>query len=569
MRVNLIGSHRKGTGVSQDVHILHGVIAHVLGTETQIRHIPHYYPQCPEADVNIFVEVFTPSLVAYAGRNIWVPNPEWTYTTWEPYAGLVDEVWVKTRDAQTIFGTLDIPTRYIGWTSIDKTLAPTKNYRKAIVPTGKNIWRNPKPVLQAYLRIAREDLEVFRGLPELHVVHAPEHVPVAPLPEILQGKVILHSEVMSEADYDALLAECGVCICLSAAEGFGHAVNEAMSTGSVLILSPINPFRELSQDAVWVSTTNAIPHPQCLGVLEDCDVESIADALRMVSVGSQSWLRLMSDRSRATYETRHRAFIARMEEVLGEWKDLPTYSLEATLPKEDTLPKVSIITVTKNRRAFIPLAKYCILAQSYPEDKLEWVIVDDGTDQIKDLISDMPNVTYVLCDEREGGWTIGAKRNLGIERAAHDVLVMMDDDDVYPNNSVLTRVAFMLAGPTPHGCVFSTTIPCYDIHQTKSFMNVPPMTLAQGERVSEATLACTREFWKARPFPDVQIAEAGAFIRGRERMCREVSPQDVIVSLTHKATTSSRKAPPGEANGCHYGFADELFTLVSEIAQSI
>jgi glycosyltransferase involved in cell wall biosynthesis len=47
----------------------------------------------------------------------------------------------------------------------------------------------------------------------------------------------------------------------------------------------------------------------------------------------------------------------------------------------------------------------------------------------------------------------------------------------------------MLAGPTPHGCVFSTTIPCYDIHQTKSFMNVPPITLAQGERVSEATLA--------------------------------------------------------------------------------
>jgi hypothetical protein len=147
--------------------------------------------------------------------------------------------------------------------------------------------------------------------------------------------------------------------------------------------------------------------------------------------------------------------------------------------------------------------------------------------------------------------------------------VMMDDDDVYPNNSILTRVAFMLAGPKPHDCVFSTTIPCYDIHQTKSFMNVPPMTLAMADRVSEATLAFTREFWMTTPFPDQQIAEAGAFIRGREQMCREVSPQDVIVSLTHRKTTSSRKAPPGEANGCHYGFADELFTLVSEIAQAI
>jgi hypothetical protein len=72
-----------------------------------------------------------------------------------------------------------------------------------------------------------------------------------------------------------------------------------------------------------------------------------------------------------------------------------------------------------------------------------------------------------------------------------------------------------------------------------------------------------------RPFPDDQIGEGDAFIHGREQMCREISPQDVIVSLTHKKTTSARKAPPGESNGCHYGFSDELFTLVSEIAARI
>jgi glycosyltransferase involved in cell wall biosynthesis len=165
--------------------------------------------------------------------------------------------------------------------------------------------------------------------------------------------------------------------------------------------------------------------------------------------------------------------------------------------------------------------------------------------------------------------TIGAKRNLGVEKASHDILVFLDDDDVYPNNSIVTRVAYMSAEPRKQ-CVFSTTIPCYDIHETKSFMNVPPITLPMCERVSEATLCFTREFWNARKFPDQQIAEGGAFIRGREQMCRELSPQDIIVSLVHKKNTSSRKAPAGtEANGCHYGFADELFTLVSEIGQAI
>jgi hypothetical protein len=295
------------------------------------------------------------------------------------------------------------------------------------------------------------------------------------------------------------------------------------------------------------------------------EVASLVESIHVYMSSHFVWRTSMSKFSRTEYEDRHQAFVTRMEGLLAEFKDIPEYSIEACLPKEADLPPVSIITITKDRRPFIPLAKYCYLAQSYPEDKLEWVIVDDGMDQIKDLITDLPNVTYVLCDEP---MTIGAKRNLGIQRAKHDILVMMDDDDVYPNNSVLTRVAYLLKEPAA-GCTVCTVLPSFEIHESKSFMNVPPITLPMADRVSEATLCCTRAFWEARPFPDQQIAEGGAFLRGREGMCREISPQDVIVSLTHKKTTSSRKAPPGEPNGCHYGFADELYTLVKEIAEAI
>ena len=570
MRVNIIGNHRKGTGVSQDVQILHGLIAHVLGKETQIRHVPHYYPQCPEAEVNFFIEVINPSLFTYAAKNIWIPNPEWTYKTWEPYAKKVDEIWVKTHEAEKLFAGWGVTTRYIGWTSIDKVMPEKKNYWKAIVPVGKNIWRNPRPIIQVYMAIRRKDPSLYKALPTLHIVHDPQAVPLPPISAEFQEKIKLIPGPIPEKEYDELLQECGLCICFSAAEGFGHAVNEAMSAGCIPMLSPIDPFRELSKEVMWVSNSKMTANPQCLGNLEDIDLESVVDTLLIYCTSEFHWKKQTSERVRAEYEARHKKFVELMTETLtNTFSDVSEHSVEKLLPKEDDLPSVSVITITKDRRTFIPLAKYCFLAQSYPESKLEWVIVDDGNDQIKDLVSDLPNVTYVLCDEREGGWTIGAKRNLGVERAKHDVLVMMDDDDVYPNNSLLTRVAMMFAGPKPHECVFSTTIPCYDIHETKSFMNVPPMVLAQADRVSEATLCFTRDFWKNRQFPDQQIAEAGAFIRGREQMCREVSPQDVIVSLTHKKTTSSRKAPAGEPNGCHYGFADELFTLVSEIANAI
>jgi Glycosyl transferase family 2/Glycosyl transferases group 1 len=576
MRVNIIGNLRKNTGVSQDIQILHGMIAHVFGKETEISHIPHYHPVCPQAELNFFIEVINPALFVYAAKNIWIPNPEWTYKTSEPYARMVDEIWVKTHEAEKLIydwahtSVMERPPviRYVGWTSIDKVMPEKKNFHKAIVPVGKNMWRNPRPIIQTYMWIEKHDPSFFKTLPELHIVYIPEAIPLPPIPESLQSKIKLHGELMPEKEYDELLQECGLCICMSAIEGFGHAVNEAMSAGCVLILSPIDAFMELTnnKNVFWVSEMKRTPHPQCLGELYDIEQKSLYEALILYCTCHFAQRRGYSNASRERYEANHKAFMERMESVLREsCSNIPTFSLDSRFPKEDDMPPISLITITRDRRPFIPLAKYCYLAQAYPEDKIEWVIVDDGKDQIKDLITDLPNVKYILMDEP---MTIGAKRNLAIEKASYDVLVMLDDDDVYPNNSVLTRVAFMLAEPKKE-CVFCTTIPCYEIHDSKSFMNVPPMTLPMSQRVSEATLCFTRDFWNQRKFPDKQIAEGEAFIQGREECCREICPQEVIVSLIHKKNTTSRKPPQMEPNGCHYGFADELFTLVSEIGLSL
>ena len=567
MRVNLIGTATPLTGLAQDTQILHALFAHVLGPDAEIRHVPHFKPGCPEAEVNVFVEVVNPAMFTFARVNIWVPNPEWTYQTWFPYAGMVDQIWVKTQEAVGLFEAIPgcAPVHYVGWTSIDKKYNPEKNFSKGIVTVGKNIWRHPKPLVQAYMRIQQKNPALYAALPSLTIVHAPAHVKVAPMPESVADKLTLVSEVLTENEYDALLRECGLAVCLSVAEGFGHAVNEAMSTGCTLLLTPITPFLELTKSAFWTSTSKSVPHPQCMGTLEDTDVESVIEALKCYVDTADRDLKSISDGCRKQYEDRHAEFVERMAKQIDTLKGTQRFVLQEHMPKEDYLPAVSIITLTRDRRAFIPLLKYCRVAQSYPDSRVEWVIVDDGTDPIKDLITDMPNVKYILVDTP---LTIGAKRNLAVEYATHDVLVMMDDDDVYPTNSVLTRVAHMLAEPRKE-CLFSTILPCYEIHKHVSFMNVPPATLPMSQRVSEATLCFTRDFWKAQPFPDIQVAEGDAFVRGRERMCRELSPQDVIVSLVHRKNTSARKPPATETNGCHYGFTDELFTLVSEIAGAL
>jgi hypothetical protein len=563
MRVNIIGN-TNSLGLAQDIHILHGMVFNTLGEGTIIRHIPHFHPQCEEADINFFVESINPALFHSAAKNIWIPHPEWTQQSWEPYGHMVDEIWVKTHEAAKLFETWG-NVRYINWTSIDKTVPITKDYGRAIVPVGKNPWRHPKPIVQAYMRIQQTDPELFKRLPVIELVYYDLQVPK--IPDTIASKFVVHSDRMSEKEYDQLMADCGLMICTSAAEGFCHAVNEGMSAECMLILSSIQPFSEITNNAIWATSARSVPHPECLGVLEDVDVGSLVECLTLYVNMSHHDKRTESRANRDRYEHRHIKFLKTIEKAIQSVTvGLEEYSVEKTLPKEEDLPFISVITITRDRRPFIPLVKYGLIAQTYPAEKIEWVVVDDGTDQIIDLISEMKNLKYVLSDTP---LTIGAKRNLAIEHASHDIFVTMDDDDVYPSNSLVSRVANLLATPKKD-CLFSTVIPCYNIHEKKSFMNIPPIKLPMCDRVSEATLCFTRAFWEAGKFPDQQIAEGGGFIRGREQQCREMSPQDVIVSLVHKKNTSARKAPPmNEPNGCHYGFSDDLFTLVTEIGESI
>lgn len=555
MRVNLITSASQG--LMQDCAILHGILAHIE-PDVCVKRIPHSYPQCDEAELNVFFEVLNPSLFSYARRNVWIPNAEWSYKTYQPYAKMIDEIWCKTHEAVELFkewGTC----RYIGWTSIDKGYPELKNYSKAIVTIGKNLWRNPRPIFQAYLRILEENPALFNKLPELNVVYNSALTGEHPYPQQIASKLKIHSTPLSTEDYDALLHECGLMVLTSVAEGFCHAVNEGMSAKCNLIIPDMPVFRELTTNAQFVGVSKIVPHPECVGVLSEVSVDSLVTQLRVYINRSIKGKKDSSGVMRQEYESRHAEWISRMEAMKVE---IPAYSLKDMLPAEEDLPHVSVLTITRDRRLFFGLAKHSFLCQAYPAEKIEWVIVDDGKDAIKDLITDLPYVKYRLVDEP---MTIGAKRNLAAEIASHDILIHMDDDDVYPNHSILTRVAMMMMSPQK-SCVFSTTIPCYALTEHKSFMNVPPLTLPWSQRVSEATMGYTREFWKERPFESVSVAEADTFIRGREEACRELSPQDIIVSLCHPKQSTSRKAPEmKEPNGCHYGFSEELFTLIEEI----
>jgi hypothetical protein len=565
MRVNLIGNHRKNT---QDINIMRGLLSAIFENNVSIQLVQYAQPQCVEADINIFFEVVNPSLLSYAFKNIWIPDHHTALRVWSPYLNMVNEIWAKTREDERIFKELT-PTyvRYTGWTSLNKQFPDKKNYYKAIISLDKNPYSEIDLLFRAYEKIQKIAPIDYSRLPILHVISTQSiEVPLA-----IKDRTKLYQKI-TDNERDELLAECGLYICLSKADGFSHLINESMASGCNVIVSSNKTYLEdivgeANLGAQFVDKYETKENLECFGKLITSDIDSLVEKLQDYYDLSFKERKHGSEFMREVYEGNHRIFMERMRSLLPQVFHVETpYSLKDAMPKEDELPDVSIICVTRDRRIFMPILKYSYMIQSYPEEKLELIIVDDGDDPIEDTLIGIPNVVYVRLDEKK---TIGEKRNIGVSKAMYDVITFMDDDDVYPNNSVLERTAMMLKTPLKE-CAFCSVIPCYDIANYCSFMNIPPITLPMSQRVSEATLIFTKKFWNERKFGDTQIAEGDAFIRGREHMCRELSPQEVIVSLVHPKNTSSRKTPDfKEPNGCHFGFNEKLFAMVSEIGEQL
>ena len=114
------------------------------------------------------------------------------------------------------------------------------------------------------------------------------------------------------------------------------------------------------------------------------------------------------------------------------------------------LPNVSILMPTYNRNKFIELILHNITSQTYPKNKLEWVIIDDGEEK---LINDENKIRNIIFPIKlkyirinpKNKLKIGEKRNYLVKYCSYDYCINMDDDDIYLNNYILKSILFLLA----------------------------------------------------------------------------------------------------------------------------
>tara|TARA_B100001123_G_C15179145_1_gene974608 strand:+ start:422 stop:1264 length:843 start_codon:yes stop_codon:yes gene_type:complete len=273
-----------------------------------------------------------------------------------------------------------------------------------------------------------------------------------------------------------------------------------------------------------------------------------------------------------------------------------------------SLPTVSILTPTYNRRHTFKLAIKNFYNIDYPQLKIEWIIVDDGTDSIQDILPKESRIKYYYIDDNKkkelydemvksldnnrevksskkksknilskyhkdgflnNRLPMGYKRNLCAQYANNEILIHMDDDDYYPPQSVQLRVSQLKkAMETGNHCVFCTTLPNFDVNQYKSIYNNVGEKMPIDKGLSENTMTYTKNFWKKQKFNNQDLAkEGGNFIKGRLRYCKVIDYQEIIVALIHKTNFANRiKMPDGEPNGWAFNkISDPMFLLITSL----
>jgi hypothetical protein len=215
---------------------------------------------------------------------------------------------------------------------------------------------------------------------------------------------------------------------------------------------------------------------------------------------------------------------------------MTTSTWPAGLPKKATHPPVSICTPTYNRRKFIPWLIECIQNQTYPKERIEWLVFDDGSDKIEDILAPYMksmNIRYFSADSKQN---VGVKRNKLNFEARGDIIVNMDDDDFYMPDRVAHAVNMIvsrkanIAGSSRNNLYFS---------DDGSIWECGPYW---PNHATFGTMAYTKDYAKTHLCDEtVTYAEEVEFTKKYTEPLVQLDPLKVMLVMCHSENTFNKK----------------------------
>lgn len=222
--------------------------------------------------------------------------------------------------------------------------------------------------------------------------------------------------------------------------------------------------------------------------------------------------------------------------------------------------KVSVMTPTRNRAKWFEMAVYSMKNQDYT-GAIEWVIVEDGEEDVRFQLVDLPphiEVKYVRLD---GTHSVGRKRNECLDSATGDVLIFHDDDDYYKPCHI-SHVVDSLTKQRVFGVAGCSVIVAW---QNGAFY-------ASGQAGQNSSpcgvLCCMRKAVKqyGLRFCDTDThAEEVAFLKDFCVPLLHLDPNKTIVAIQHGANTWNCAFI--EAQKMEYSLPEEVMEIINRLTR--
>jgi glycosyltransferase involved in cell wall biosynthesis len=176
----------------------------------------------------------------------------------------------------------------------------------------------------------------------------------------------------------------------------------------------------------------------------------------------------------------------------------------------------------------------CFEQQTYPKDRIEWIIIDDGTDPIMDLVLNIKQVKYTYYKDK---MLLGRKRNLMHNKCSGDIIIYMDDDDYYPPERISHAVqtlqdnpTYLIAGSSEMYVYFDSRQKMYKCGPYKEYHS------------TAATFAFRRELLKETSYNNENaLAEEKYFLKNYTIPLKQLDSLKSIIVFSHKHNSLNKE----------------------------
>lgn len=301
MKYTIITNLDNGAGLQRDYLMLKERLE-ALGHEVRGEQFNSINPTHRHCDINVFLEVVTPSHVQYARENWLVPNCEWYFPCWDGLLPRFNKVLCKTKDAQRIWER-KTPGKavFTGWEAND-FYKPEIERKREFLHLARNsenkgsehiieTWkRHPMPYPLTIVARKPDVVRIARGVPGINLI-----------------------EELSEDALITKMNECRFHLAPTRYEGFGMWIHEAIGVGATVITTDAPPMNEFAGIAITVPVQRS--EPRLLARFNHVDHLGLAGAIHKAARLDNQELAEIHSNARAAFLTDRKFFRQKIKEL--------------------------------------------------------------------------------------------------------------------------------------------------------------------------------------------------------------------------------------------------------------